>query len=225
MKKNINKNYDGTPVTPEQVLVPILYDPLFAENCVNPDCVGIVTIAKKRFKVIFVAVDKEQEKAATSQFHFHVNELLGHYNHLPPFVKKKLAEKSPDKNPFVIRPDDESEYFPDANTELLAQEEKEELKERILTLFKCFLDKSPKHAYATLLMALGIKGKEFADSLQLGHDAANTVRKQVQSLAADNLQNIDQLDLDQIKPRANKNDKYYIEQAGKALDLLFDMYL
>lgn len=86
-------------------------------------------------------------------------------------------------------------------------------------------NKAPKHAYAAILMALGIKGKEFADSLRLGHDAANTVRKQVESLAPDSVYNINQLNFEQLKVRNSKNDRYYIAQAGKALDLLIDMYL
>ena len=73
-------------------------------------------------------------------------------------------------------------------------------------------------------MALGNKGKEFADSLRLGHDAANTVRKQVESIAPDSVDSINQLNFEQLKVRTSKNDRYYIEQAGKALYLLIDMY-
>ena len=83
-------------------------------------------------------------------------------------------------------------------------------KEQILKTFEAFLDKAPKHAYAAILMALGIKGKEFADSLRLGHDAANTVRKQVESLAPDSVDSINQLNFEQLKVRNSKNDRYYI---------------
>lgn len=223
--KKIDRNYDGNPITPEQVVVPFMYDSFFAENCVNPDCIGKRTIAGHSFKVIYAAVNKEWEKDATSQFNLLVNEALGHYSRIPAALKKELEKKDRSQNPFVKRAEDESESAPAADAALLKQEEIKSEKERILKTFEAFLDKAPKHAYAAILMALGIKGKEFADSLRLGHDAANTVRKQVESLAPDSVYNINQLNFEQLKVRNSKNDRYYIEQAGKALDLLIDMYL
>lgn len=223
--KKLDRNYDGNPITPEQVVVPFMYDSFFAENCVNPDCIGKRTIAGHSFKVIYVAVNKEWAKEANSQFHLLVNEELGHYSRIPAALKKELEKKDRPQNPSVKRADDESESAPAADADLLTQEEIESEKERILKTFEVFLDKAPKHAYAAILMALGIKGKEFADSLRLGHDAANTVRKQVESLAPENVESVNQINFDQLKVRNSKNDRYYIEQAGKALDLLIDMYL
>lgn len=223
--KKLDRNYDGNPITPEQVVVPFMYDSFFAENCVNPDCIGKRTIAGHRFKVIYVAVNKEWAKDATSQFNLLVNEELGHYNCIPAALKKELEKKDRPQNPFVKRAEDESESAPAADADLLSQEEMKLKKEQILKTFEAFLDKAPKHAYAAILMALGIKGKEFADSLRLGHDAANTVRKQVESLAPENVESVNQINFEQLKVRNSKNDRYYIEQAGKALDLLIDMYL
>lgn len=223
--KKLDRNYDGNPITPEQVVVPFMYDSFFAENCVNPDCIGKRTIAGHHFKVIYVAVNKKWAKDATAQFNLLVNEELGHYSRIPAALKKELEKKDRPQNPFVKRAENEFESAPAADADLLAQEEMESEKEQILKTFEAFLDKAPKHAYAAILMALGIKGKEFADSLRLGHDAANTVRKQVESLAPDNIDNINQLNFEQLKVRNSKNDRYYIEQAGKALDLLIDMYL
>lgn len=223
--KKLDRNYDGNPITPEQVVVPFMYDSFFAENCVNPDCIGKRTIAGHSFKVIYAAVNKEWEKDATSQFNLLVNEALGHYSRIPAALKKELEKKDRPQNPFVKRAEDESESAPAADADLLKQEEIKSEKERILKTFEAFLDKAPKHAYAAILMALGIKGKEFADSLRLGHDAANTVRKQVESLAPENVESINQINFDQLKVRNSKNDRYYIEQAGKALDLFIDMYL
>ena len=223
--KKLDRNYDGIPITSDQVIVPVIYDPFLAENCVNPDCIGKRTIAGHSFKVIYVAVNKEWAKDATSQFNLLVNEELGHYSRIPAALKKELEKKDRPQNPFIKRAEDESEAAPAADTDLLAQEEMESEKERILKTFETFLDKAPKHAYAAILMALGVKGKEFADSLRLGHDAANTVRKQVESIAPDNVESINQLNFEQLKVRNSKNDRYYIEQASKALDLLIDMYL
>ena len=221
--KKLDRNYDGIPITSDQVIVPVIYDPFLAENCVNPDCIGKRTIAGHSFKVIYVAVNKEWAKDATSQFNLLVNEELGHYSRIPAALKKELEKKDRPQNPFIKRAEDESEAAPAADTDLLAQEEMESEKERILKPFETFLDKAPKHAYAAILMALGVKGKEFADSLRLGHDAANTVRKQVESIAPDNVESINQLNFEQLKVRNSKNDRYYIEQASKALDLLIDM--
>ena len=221
--KKIDRNYDGNPITPEQVVVPFMYDSFFAENCVNPDCIGKRTIAGHSFKVIYAAVNKEWEKDATSQFNLLVNEALGHYGRIPAALKKELEKKDRPQNPFVKRAEDESESAPAADAALLKQEEIKSEKERILKTFEAFLDKAPKHAYAAILMALGIKGKEFADSLRLGH--ANTVRKQVESLAPENVESVNQINFDQLKVRNSKNGRYYIEQAGKALDLFIDMYL
>ena len=223
--KKLDRNYDGNPITPEQVVVPFMYDSFFAENCVNPDCIGKRTIAGHHFKVIYVAVNKKWAKDDTAQFNLLVNEELGHYSRVPAALKKELEKKDRPQNPFVKRAEDESESVPAADADLLKQEEIKSEKERILKTFEAFLDKAPKHAYAAILMALGIKGKEFADSLRLGHDAANTVRKQVESLAPDSVDNINQLNFEQLKVRNSKNDRYYIEQAVKALDLLIDMYL
>lgn len=223
--KKLDRNYDGNPITPEQVVVPFMYDSFFAENCVNPDCIGKRTIAGHSFKVIYVAINKEWAKDATAQFNLLVNEELGHYSRVPAALKKELEKKDRPQNPFVKRAEDESESVPAADADLLKQEEIKSEKERILKTFEAFLDKAPKHAYAAILMALGIKGKEFADSLRLGHDAANTVRKQVESLAPENVESVNQINFDQLKVRNSKNDRYYIEQAGKALDLLIDMYL
>lgn len=223
--KKLDRNYDGNPITPEQVVVPFMYDSFFAENCVNPDCIGKRTIAGHSFKVIYVAINKEWAKDATSQFHLLVNEELGHYSRVPAALKKEPEKKDRPQNPSVKRADDESESAPAADADLLAQEEMESKKEQILKTFEAFLNKAPKHAYAAILMALGIKGKEFADSLRLGHDAANTVRKQVESLAPENVESVNQINFEQLKVRNSKNDRYYIEQAGKALDLLIDMYL
>ena len=156
--KKLDRNYDGNPITPDQVIVPVIYDPLLAENCVNPDCIGKRTIAGHRFKVIYVAVNKKWAKDATAQFNLLVNEELGHYSRVPAALKKELEKKDRPQNPFVKRAEDESESVPAADADLLKQEEIKSEKERILKTFEAFLDKAPKHAYAAILMALGIKG-------------------------------------------------------------------
>ena len=123
--KKLDRNYDGNPITPEQVVVPFMYDSFFAENCVNPDCIGKRTIAGHHFKVIYVAVNKKWAKDATAQFNLLVNEELGHYSRVPAALKKELEKKDRPQNPFVKRAEDESESAPAAVAVLLAQDEME----------------------------------------------------------------------------------------------------
>ena len=49
-------------------------------------------------------------------------------------------------------------------------------------------EKSPKHGLATLLRMFEVRGKEFQEELNLGHDAANTVRKIIAWTLADTME-------------------------------------
>lgn len=82
-------------------------------------------------------------------------------------------------------------------------------------------EKSPKHGLATLLHMFEVRGKEFQEELNLGHDAANTARKQVDEYLAQGLGNID---IDGIKFKGSKNNDLYKEKAYHILNELIDMY-
>ncbi len=87
-------------------------------------------------------------------------------------------------------------------------------------LIKPLLGKSPKHALAFLLKATGVDGKEFADKMKLGHDAANTVRKEAERILEAGIANYD---VDSLKANKSKNEDYYIEAAYDILDRLMDL--
>lgn len=106
---------------------------------------------------------------------------------------------------------------------LIAEEACAEMQQRVYNKFHELIQLSPKHGYAMLLMGRGIKGAEFEKKMQLSHDAANTVRQQVDALAENGIQNFNQLDLSKIKSRNNKRNDFYLEEAKKLLDTLIRM--
>ncbi len=64
---------------------------------------------------------------------------------------------------------------------------------------KIIHEKSPKHGLATLLRLIGVQGKEFENKMQLGHDAANKVRKDADGILEKGLKNFNATEF-----RANK---------------------
>ena len=86
------------------------------------------------------------------------------------------------------------------------------------------IEVSPKHGLALLLMALDISGAEFADKLQLGHDAANKVRQQVVNLAPGRIDGLSQIDVESLKANQSKRSEYYREEANRILDMVLAMY-
>ncbi len=109
-------------------------------------------------------------------------------------------------------------------TVLIAKENHDESRARVANMYEELILKSPKHGLAMVLMGLGYKGKEFEQMMQLSHDAANTVRQQVDNMAAKGIHRISQIDLDTLSIRNNKRNDYYREEAHKALDILLDMF-
>ncbi|HPD89234.1 MAG TPA: hypothetical protein PLU75_07170 [Oscillospiraceae bacterium] len=73
-------------------------------------------------------------------------------------------------------------------------------------------------------MALDISGAEFADKLQLGHDAANKVRQQVVNLAPGRIDGLSQIDVESLKANQSKRSEYYREEANRILDMVLAMY-
>ena len=212
MKKSNKLSYDYSSLKPNEVLVPFPYDEVFAKtNITNPDCIGYVTMCGKRFKVMYMPVDKKYEKVAKSALNLVENEALGH-SRVPNSVYMDTLQDDYELN-LVTTPS------PD---EISAKKEQyQEALDKLVAILKSIIEKSPKHGLATLLRMFEVKGKEFQEELNLGHDAANTVRKQVDEYLAQGLGNID---IDGIKSRKSKNNDLYKEKAYRILDELIDMY-
>lgn len=208
----IIRNYDGKEIKANEVLVPTMYDEEFVKAyCTNPDCIRTITVAGRKFMVMYVAVSKECERAAKSSFNLCVNEALGHYTVHNSVSMDSLQDDY--KLSLATTPSPE---------ELNAKNEQyQETLDTLVVLLKSLIEKSPKHGLATLLRMFEIKGKEFQEELNLGHDAANTVRKQVDEYLAQGLGNID---INSIKSRKSKNNDLYKEKAYRILDTLIDMY-
>ena len=90
--------------------------------------------------------------------------------------------------------------------------------EHITAMFNKLLEISPKHALAAALMAQGIHGERFAEEMQLGHDAANTVRKQVLDLAP---KGIGSIDLSRLKAKRTGKEEYYRQRTMEIVKNLF----
>ena len=104
---------------------------------------------------------------------------------------------------------------------MMEKEEKREITKLITDLIHQLIEQSPKHGFAALLLINNIKGKEFHEKMHLGHDAANTVRKQAEDFLRCGLVNID---IHGIHSKKSKNTAYYREEAYRLLDALLKMY-
>lgn len=67
---------------------------------------------------------------------------------------------------------------PSPEDKMIARAAKQETGELFSDLIHHLIDRSPKHGLAALLLLNGSKGAKFQEKMHLGHDAANTVRKQ-----------------------------------------------
>lgn len=212
MKKSNKLSYDYSSLKPNEVLVPFPYDEVFAKtNITNPDCIGYVTMCGKRFKVMYMPVDKKYEKVAKSALNLVENEALGH-SRVPNSVSIDSLQDDYELS-LATTPSPE---------ELNAKKEHyQETLDKLVALLQSLIEKSPKHGLATLLRFFDVKGKDFQQELNLGHDAANTVRKQVDEYLAQGLGNID---IDAIKFKGSKNNDLYKEKAYRILDELIEMY-
>lgn len=102
----------------------------------------------------------------------------------------------------------EMETSPSPEDEMMEKEEKREITKLITNLIHQLIEQSPKHGFAALLLINNIKGKEFHEKMHLGHDAANTVRKQAEEFLRCGLINID---INGIHSKKSKNTAYYRE--------------
>ena len=208
----ITRNYNGEPLKPGEVLVPTMYDEAFAKaNCTNPECIKTITLAGRKFKVLYIAVPESVSKAARNSFNLAVNEQLGHYAVKDSVSLDQMADDYDLDLASVPSPEDK----------MTARAAKQETGELFSDLIHHLIDRSPKLGLAALLLLNGSKGAKFQEKMHLGHDAANTVRKQSADLLKAGLTNID---LDEIKSKKSKHTDYYREEAYRLLDALLKLY-
>lgn len=210
--KKITRNYNNAPLKPGEVLVPTMYDAAFAKaHCTNPDCIKTITVAGRNFKVLYMAVPESVAKAARGSFNLALNEQLGHYA-VPNSVSiDQLADDYDLDLATVPSPEDM----------MIEQENKAETATMFADLVHHLIDRSPKHGLAALLLLNDVKGSEFHEKMHLGHDAANTVRKQSADLLKAGLANIN---LDELHAKRSKHSDYYREEAYRLLDALLKLY-
>lgn len=200
-------NYNGEPLKEGEVLVPMIKDDLFIKECVtNPDSITRISRNGKSFRAVLVAVPAEYAAVVTSDNNLEVNEELGHY------TKKNSVSLNELMDEYEFEIGVESEL----DKKLAEQDAMDMFREYVAPL----LAKSPKHAYAYLLRLTGVQGKEFETLMQLGHDAANTVRKEVDNIVS---MGIKAYDVDALKANKSRNAEYYLQAAYELLDQLINL--
>lgn len=211
-KRVITRNYNGEPLKPGEVLVPIMYDAAFAKaNCTNPDCIKTLKKGGKYFKVMYMAVPKELAPLKLRSFNLEMNEQLGHYAVPNSISIDQMADDYDLDLATVPSPEDL----------MMERESKAETAAMFADLVHHLIDRSPKHGLAALLLLNEVKGAEFHEKMHLGHDAANTVRKQSVAFLKAGLANIN---MDELHVKHSRHSDYYREEAYRLLDELLKLY-
>lgn len=209
---SITRNYNNEPLKPGEVLVPTMYDAAFAKaHCTNPDCIKSINVAGRNFKVLYMAVPESVAKAARSSFNLALNEQLGHYA-VPNSVSIDQLTDDYDLDLASV---------PSPEDIMMECESKAETAAMFADLVHHLIDRSPKHGLAALLLLTDVKGAEFHEKMHLGHDAANTVRKQSENFLKAGLANIN---LDGLHVKQSKHNEYYRAEAYRLLDALLKLY-
>lgn len=253
-KKNVTVNYNGEPLTADEVLVFTPYDEEDAKNNVtNKESIVTITKAGKSVKAVLKAVPKEFEAEAKAQFNSWQREQLpqptegrcmipqpdGTYKECP----KKNGDNRvsctncPNKGKYkrkliakvsIDEQEDENGFTlvesPAADQAIIEEENLTEAQQRIVAKFEAMMDKSPKHCLAMILMGMGYKGEEFAARMHLKHDAANRIRNQVLGTAPKAISDFDQVDTQNFSANKVGDTEYYRVEAQKALESLLKMY-
>ncbi len=205
--KKEHRNYDGRPLKPGEVLVAMIKDDLFIQNNVtNPDSITTIKRNGKVYRAVLVAVPEEYADVVKSDNNLEINEDLGHY--------AKKGQISTDELQYEFEL--ELISVPSFEDSLFESDAEEMFKAAIAPLLK----KSPKHGYAALLRLIGTEGKEFENAMQLGHDAANTVRKDVDAIIAAGLKNFNAAE---FKASKSSKEEYYLQAAYEILDKLVEL--
>lgn len=202
------RNYNGEPLKPGEVLVPMIKDDLFIqENVTNPDSIVQVGRNGKFRKAVLIAVPEEYASVVRSDNNLIINEDLGHYA-----TKENCISLDELQDEFEL----ELGTVPSFEDSLFESDEMEMFKAAIAPLLK----KSPKHGLATLLRLTGSEGKEFEKAMQLGHEAANNVRKDVDAIIAAGLKNFNAAE---FKASKSSKEEYYLQAAYEILDKLVEL--
>lgn len=215
MTKRVNTithNYNGEPLKPGEVLVPTMFDGAFAKAyCTNHECIKSITVAGRNFKVLYVAVPESVAKASRSSFNLALNEQLGHY----------AAPNSVSIDQLADDYDLDLVTVPSPEDLMMEYESKAENVAMFTGLVHHLIERSPKHGLAALLLLNDVKSAEFHEKMHLGHDVANTVRKQSADLLKAGLANIN---LDELHAKRSKHSDYYSTEAYRLLDALLKLY-
>lgn len=203
----ILRNYNGEPLKPGEKLFPIIQSDLFIEeNVTNPDSITYVGFGGKTYKAVLTAIPEYSVPEARAQNNYTINDEQGRY------WDKECISLDETKDEFGL----DLGASPSAEEVFIEPDALALVKELIQPL----IDKSPKLAYAYLLKATGISGKDFERAMKLGHDAANTVRKEAERILEAGIANYD---IDSLKANKSRNEDYYLKAAYDVLDRLMDL--
>ncbi len=201
-------NYNGEPLKPGEVLVPMIKDDLFIRtNVTNPDSIITISESGTYSTAVLVAVPEEYAAVVRSVNNLIINEDLGHYA-----AKKGAVSIDEVRDEFEL----ELNAVPSFEDSLFESDAMEMTRK----LFDPILKKSPKHAAAMLLHLAKVQGKEFEEAMQLGHDAANTIHKAVSIIDEVGIAGFDVANL---KANRSSKDADYLKLAYKLLDDLINL--
>ena len=205
----LTHNYDGRPLEPGEVLVPMVHDDLFIEhNVTNTENIKFVKINGVKKKVVYTAVPVEWAQDAKGQLNLEMNEELGHYS-VPNSISMDAAS---------------DDYDWDLASTASVEDEvmrKEESRDN-LEFLRQLVMKAPKLGYAVLLTLDGVKGEEFYERMHLSRTAASRIQQMAKDILKEGVANFD---LDKFVLYRSKLDTTYVEEALALLDLLIEEYL
>ena len=210
-KKGFTANYNGEEIKAGEVMIPFEYTELDAEMCSNPECIKMVTVGGKKFKVIYKAVPEEWAKVGKSALTLVQNEALGHYTYEGSISMYSMMEEYE-----LALGKTES-----AEESVIVAEELDETINTFVSLMHTLIDKSAKIGYAVLLTQTGITGEKFYEEMKLTHNPANRVKQQAESILKAGIANFD---VNSITGYKNKHEAEYREEAYKLLDKIVAMY-
>lgn len=199
-------NYDGRPLSPNEVLVLSHQDKLFiSTNVTNAENIVPVTVPNIGVTVtaVLMAVDKQFEDIAKAQFNSWLNEYLGHS------ISKLIAESIEDR---------QERELPERGQSRSAEDEvigKRSLEDSIRFL----IQHDPQSAYAAVLKATGYTGTEFEEKMQLKHNAANKAMNKMEFLLKALLAGEEV----EIKANNTKRTEGYRREAEKILEELIKL--
>lgn len=208
--KSFTRNYNGEPIKTNEVMVPFEYTELDAKAVTNPECISSITVGKKRFRVIYKAVDQAWEKDARAAFNLYQNEELGYYA-VPNSVSRDAMEDEYELDLVSV---------PSAEDIIMAVESAKETINTFVDLVSKVIEKSPKIGYAVLLLHAGVKDAEFYDKMRLSSFPGNRVRKEAEEILKSGLANFD---VESYKGHNSKFDDIYKEEAYALLKVIIGM--